>query len=83
MPRCPACVSLRRLGWKERRRLHRLLTPGGRVMAGQDALHGVTVVESSAGWQVLLDEPGQLLPSVLVAAATPKARLIGRIADTV
>jgi len=83
VPRCPACVSLRRLGWKERRRFHRLLAPGGRVLAGQDALHGVTVVESSAGWQVLLDEPGQLLPSVLVAAATPKARLIGRIADTV
>ncbi len=82
VPRCPACVGLRRLGWKERRRFHRLLVPGGRVLAGQDALHGVALVESSAGWQVVLAEPGQELPSVLIAAATPKGRLIGRIADT-
>ncbi|HZD74060.1 MAG TPA: hypothetical protein VE776_09290 [Actinomycetota bacterium] len=82
VPRCPACVRLRRLGWMERRRFHRLLAPGGRVLAGQDALHGVTLLESGAGWQVLLEEPGQQLPSALIAAATPKARLIGRIADT-
>ncbi len=82
VPRCPACVDLRRLGWKERRRLHRLLVPGGRVLAGQDALHGVTLIESDGGWQVLLTEPGQQLPSVLVAAATLKGRLIARIADT-
>jgi hypothetical protein len=82
VPRCPACVGLRRLGWKERRRFHRLLVPGGRVLAGQDALHGVTLVESSTGWQVVLAEPGQELPSVLIGATTPKGRLIGRIADT-
>jgi hypothetical protein len=41
----------------------------------------VTLVESSAGWELLLAEPGQELPSVLVAAATPRARLVGRIAD--
>jgi hypothetical protein len=79
--RCPACVGLRRLSWVERRRLHSTLPPGGRVLVGQDALHGVTLVESSAGWQLLLAEPGQELPSVLVAAATPRARLVGRIAD--
>jgi hypothetical protein len=82
VPRCPACLGLRRLGWKERRRFHGLLVPGGRVLAGQDALHGVTLVESSAGWQVVLEEPGQQLPSALAGTATPKARLIGRIADT-
>ncbi len=82
VPRCPACVDLRRLGWKERRRFNRLLVPGGRILAGQDALHGVTLVESSGGWQVVLDEPGQELPSALVATTTQKARLIDRIADT-
>jgi hypothetical protein len=82
VPRCPACVDLRRLGWRERRRFHRLLAPGGRVLHGEDALHGVTLVESGAGWQVLLSEPGQELPSVVAAATTPKGRLIGRIADT-
>ena len=79
--RCPACVGLRRLSWVERRRFHGTLAPGGRVLVGQDALHGVTLVESGAGWQLLLAEPGQELPSVLVAAATPRARLVGRIAD--
>lgn len=79
--RCPACVGLRRLSWVERRRFHGALAPGGRVLVGQDALHGVTLVESDAGWQLLLAEPGQELPSVLVAAATPRARLVGRIAD--
>jgi hypothetical protein len=79
--RCPACVGLRRLSWVERRRFHGSLAPGGRVLVGQDALHGVTLVESGAGWQLLLAEPGQELPSVLVAAATPRARLVGRIAD--
>jgi hypothetical protein len=79
--RCPACVGLRRLSWVERRRFHGSLVPGGRVLVGQDALHGVTLVESSAGWQLMLSEPGQELPSVLVAAATPRARLVGRIAD--
>ena len=82
VPRCPACVDLQRLGWRERRRFHRLLIPGGRVLAGQDALHGVTLVESGVGWQVLLSEPGQELPSVVAATTTPKGRLIGRIADT-
>jgi hypothetical protein len=82
VPRCPACVDLRRLGWRERRHFNRLLVPGGRVLAGQDALHGVTLVESSVGWQVLLSEPGQELPSVVAATTTPKGRLIGRIADT-
>ena len=79
--RCPACVRLRRLSWVERRRFHGALAPGGRVLVGQDALHGVTLVESSAGWQLMLAEPGQELPSILVAAATPRARLVGRIAD--
>jgi hypothetical protein len=79
--RCPACVRLRRLSWVERRRFHGALAPGGRVLVGHDPLHGVTLVESGAGWQLLLAEPGQELPSVLVAAATPRARLIGRIAD--
>jgi hypothetical protein len=79
--RCPACVRLRRLNWVERRRFHGSLAQGGRVLVGQDALHGVTLIESSAGWQLLLTEPGQELPSVLVAAATPHARLVGRIAD--
>ena len=79
--RCPACVGLRRLSWVERRRFHGALAPGGRVLVGQDALHGVTLIESSGGWQLILEEPGQELPSVLVAAATPRARLVGRIAD--
>jgi hypothetical protein len=79
--RCPACVGLRRLSWVERRRFHGALVPGGRVLVGQDALHGVTLIESGAGWQLLLSEPGQELPSVLIAAATPRARLVGRIAD--
>ena len=79
--RCPACVGLRRLSWVERRRFQGSLVPGGRVLVGQDALHGVTLVESGAGWQLMLSEPGQELPSVLVAAATPRARLVGRIAD--
>jgi hypothetical protein len=79
--RCPACAGLRRLGWVERRRFHAALAPGGRVLVGHDALHGVTLIESRAGWQLVLSEPGQELPSVLVAAATPRARLVGRIAD--
>jgi hypothetical protein len=65
----------------ERRRFHAALAPGGRVLVGHDALHGVTLIESRAGWQLVLSEPGQELPSVLVAAATPRARLVGRIAD--
>ena len=40
------------------------------------------LIESGGDWHVLLTEPGQELPSVLVAAATPKGRLIARIADT-
>ncbi len=82
VPRCPACVGLRRLNWMERRRYHGLRAPGGRVLVGQDALHGVTLVESPTGWQLLLAEPGQELPSALVAGTTPRGRVIGRIADT-
>ena len=81
VPRCPACVAMRRLGFLERRRFHGVLAPGGRVLTGQDALHGVTLIESSGGWQLMLAEPGQELPSVMVAAGTPRARLVGRIAD--
>ncbi|HEX8859975.1 MAG TPA: hypothetical protein VGC06_12965 [Actinomycetes bacterium] len=79
--RCPACVGLRRLSWVERRRFHGLLAPGGRVLVGQDALHGVTLIEASGGWQLMLSEPGQELPSALISSATPRARLVGRIAD--
>ena len=81
VPRCPACVAMRRLSFLERRRFHGVLAPGGRVLTGQDALHGVTLIESSGGWQLMLAEPGQELPSVMVAAGTPRARLVGRIAD--
>jgi hypothetical protein len=81
VPRCPACVGLRRLSWMERRRFHGLLAPAGRVLVGQDTLHGVTLVESTGGWQLVLTEPGQDLPSVLVPTATARGRLIGRIAD--
>jgi hypothetical protein len=81
--RCPACVGLRRLSWVERRRFHGLLVPGGRVLVGQDALHGVTLLETGGGWRLMLSEPGQELPSALISSATPRARLVGRIADTV
>jgi hypothetical protein len=79
--RCPACVKLRRLSWVERRRFHGLVAPGGRVLVGQDALHGVTLIEAGGGWQLMLSEPGQELPSALISSATPLARLVGRIAD--
>jgi hypothetical protein len=81
VPRCPACVAMRRLGFIERRRFHGVLVPGGRVLTGQDALHGVTLIEARGGWQLMLAEPGQELPSIMVAAGTPRARLVGRIAD--
>jgi hypothetical protein len=81
VPRCPACVAMRRLSFMERRRFHGVLAPGGRVLTGQDALHGVTLIESRGGWQLMLAEPGQELPSIMVAAGTPRARLVGRIAD--
>ncbi len=81
VPRCPACVAMRRLGFIERRRFHGVLAPGGRVLTGQDALHGVTLIEARGGWQLMLAEPGQELPSIMVAAGTPRARLVGRIAD--
>jgi len=79
---CPACSRLGHAGWMERRRHHRSLVRGGRVLIDQDSLHGITLVESTVGWRLLTSEAGRKLPPLLIQPQTPAGRIIGRVAAT-